>query len=159
MLAALVAVAWTGAAAAAQGPPAGCSAPPLCGGESSFKLELLETSPEQVCARYFFEQWDSFWFLGSNWWHSYYRPVVCLNAGKITGLNQSSHWTETEGFYHSDGVSHPVVGGCVTGGCSYVQLKGIAHLRWTAGWPDSTFTRCANLTVRGSGTYDQWFGC
>lgn len=135
-----------------------CDDRPTCGGENAAIMsELVSQDGVQACYRWYFLQWDSFWWLGDNNWHHYYRPLVCYNGGVITGRDQSSHWQETEGHYHPSGVSHHVVAGCT--GCVRIQLKGIGIFRWSWSGVERSFSRCANLTVHGNGAWSGWYGC
>lgn len=135
-----------------------CDDRPICGGvDVEVVEERVSQDAVQACYRWYFLQWDSFWWFGDNNWHHYYRPVVCYNGSVITSRDQSSHWQETEGYYHSSGVSHHVVDGCT--GCTRIQLKGIGNFRWSWAGAERTFSRCANLLVRGNGTWSGWYGC
>lgn len=135
-----------------------CDDRPVCGGEEAkVASELVRQDAPAACYRWYFLQWDSFWWFGNNNWHHYYRPVVCYNGSVITGRDQSSHWQETHGHYHPSGVSHHVVAGCT--GCVRIQLKGIGNFRWAWGGVERSFSRCANLTVYGNGAWSSWYGC
>ena len=135
-----------------------CDDRATCGGEEAEVVsELVSQDAVQACYRWYFLQWDSFWWFGDNNWHHYYRPVVCYNGTVITGRDQSSHWQETQGYYHPSGVSHHVVAGCT--GCTRIQLKGLASFRWSWAGAERSFTRCANLSVRGNGSWSGWYGC
>ncbi len=135
-----------------------CDDRPICGGaEAEVTSELVSQDALTACYRWYFLQWDSFWWFGDNNWHHYYRPIVCYNGRVITGRDQSSHWQETQGHYHPSGVVHHVVAGCT--GCARIQLKGIGNFRWSWGGAERAFSRCANLTVRGNGAWSGWYGC
>ena len=135
-----------------------CDDRPTCGGEEADVIrELVSQDAPFACYRWYFLQWDSFWWFGDNNWHHYYRPIVCYNGRVITGRDQSSHWQETQGHYHPSGVSHHVVAGCT--GCARIQLKGIGSFRWSWGGAERSFSRCANLLVYGSGSWSGWYGC
>jgi hypothetical protein len=147
-----------GAAVAAPAGSDPCDDRPTCGGTDLEVIsELVSQDAVQACYRWYFMQWDSFWWFGDNNWHHYYRPIVCYNGSVITSRDQSSHWQETHGYYHPSGVSHHAVSGC--NGCSHIQLKGIANFRWSWGGVESSFSRCANLLVRGNGAAWPWYGC
>ncbi len=136
----------------------GCDDPATCGGKDVEVIsELVSQDTVEACYRWYFLQWDSFWWLGDNNWHHYYRPIVCYNGSVITSRDQSSHWQETQGYYHPSGVSHHVVSGC--NGCSYIRLKAIGNFRWSWGGMERAFSRCANLTVHGDGIWSGWYGC
>jgi hypothetical protein len=136
-----------------------CAEPATCGGEEKEVVGevVKQNTAAQACYRWYFLQWGSFWWLGDNNWHHYYRPVVCYNGSVITSRDQSSHWQETQGYYHPSGVSHHVVSGCT--GCPRIQLKGIAIFRWSWSGVDRSFSRCANLIVHGNGAWSGWYGC
>jgi hypothetical protein len=147
-----------GAVAAATVGSDPCDDPPTCGEEDAEAVsELVSEDALETCVRYYFLQWGSFWWLGNNNWHHYYRPLVCYNGSVITSRDQSSHWQETQGYYHPSGVSHHLVSGC--NGCTYVQLKAIGIFRWSWGGTERSFSRCANLLVRGNGAWSGWYGC
>jgi hypothetical protein len=136
----------------------GCDDRPTCGGvDVEVSTELTRRDAVETCYRWYFLQWDSFWWFGDNNWHHYYRPIVCFDGSVITSRDQSSHWQETQGFYHPSGVSHHVVAGCT--GCARIQLKAIGNFRWTWGGMERSFSRCANLSVRGNGSWSGWYGC
>jgi hypothetical protein len=135
-----------------------CDERATCGGEEKEVVgEVVKLDTAQVCYRWYFLQWGSFWWLGDNNWHHYYRPLVCYNGSVITSRDHSSHWQETQGYYHPSGVSHHVVSGCT--GCPRIQLKGIAIFRWSWSGVDRSFSRCANLVVHGNGAWSGWYGC
>jgi hypothetical protein len=147
-----------GAAVAAPAGSDPCDDRPTCGGTNvEVMSELVSQDAVQACYRWYFMQWDSFWWFGDNNWHHYYRPIVCYNGSVITSRDQSSHWQETHGYYHPSGVSHHAVSGC--NGCNHIQLKAIGNFRWSWAGAESSFSRCANLLVRGNGAWSGWYGC
>jgi hypothetical protein len=151
----------TSAAVAASRAPdgsVGCDDRATCGGEDvAVVSQPAGQNGVEACYRYYFLQWGSFWWFGDNNWHHYYRPLVCYNGSVITSRDQSSHWQETQGYYHPSGVSHHVVSGC--NGCTRIQLEGVGIFRWSWAGADRSFSRCANLVVHGSGAWSGWYGC
>lgn len=113
--------------------------------------------PGTVCVGYYLHEWDSFWWFGNNNWHHHFRPTVCRNGQRISYRDLSPHWQTCSGFYHCDGISHFVTGGCV--GCSFIQARGVANFHWSWGGSERSFTRCWNLRVNGNGSWSHWLGC